>query len=133
MLMLCWATASLSSSNAQHFACEAKHALAYGYGGRDWYRADMTETYLFDVYAKPWRDFIRNAGGRGLMVRVALIRVCFTHVDVGFPLASQVAHNEVNGLPLHGNRRILTEVLRTWFAGSDKLLHASDWGNVGGM
>ena len=54
----------------QHFACEAKHALAYGYGGRDYYRADMTETYLFDVYAKPWRDFLRKAGGRGLMVCV---------------------------------------------------------------
>jgi hypothetical protein len=22
-------------------ACEAKHAVAYGFGGRDWYRADV--------------------------------------------------------------------------------------------
>ena len=48
-----------------------------------------------------------------------------------------VAHNEVNGLPLHGNKFILTEVIRNWFgsgAGSnntgDALLIASDWGNV---
>ena len=48
-----------------------------------------------------------------------------------------VAHNEVNGLPLHGNKFILTEVIRNWFgsgSGSnntgDALLIASDWGNV---
>jgi beta-glucosidase len=46
-----------------------------------------------------------------------------------------VAHNEVNGLPLHGNRFILTDVLRNWFGGGaagtgDRLLIASDWGNV---
>lgn len=48
-----------------------------------------------------------------------------------------VAHNEVNGLPLHGNKFMLTEVIRNWFgsgSGSnntgDALLIASDWGNV---
>ena len=96
-------------------SCEAKHALSYGYGGRDWYGTDLSNRTLFDVYAKPWHRVIRDAGLRGLMV----------------------AHQEVNGLPLHGNRFILTDVLRNWFgsgAGSngtgDALLIASDWGNV---
>ena len=71
MTLACTQLPSKPPSRAvQHFACEAKHALAYGYGGRDWYRADMTETYLFDVYGRPWRDFLRKAGGRGLMVRL---------------------------------------------------------------
>ena len=97
-------------------SCEAKHALAYGVGGRDWYRADLSDRTVFDVYAKPWRAFIRDAGGRGLMV----------------------AHPEVNGLPLHGHRGILTDVLRNWFGGGangtgSSLLIASDWGNVEGI
>lgn len=90
-------------------SCEAKHALAYGFGGRDWYGTDLSNRTLFDVYARPWRAAIKQAGLRGLMV----------------------AHNEVNGLPLHGNRFILTDVLRKWFGGGDRLLIASDWGNVG--
>jgi beta-glucosidase len=99
-----------------HVTCEAKHALAYGHGGRDWYRADISDRTLYDVYAKPWRDFIREAGGRGLMV----------------------AHPEVNGLPLHAHRELLTGVLRDWFGhGSNGtgagLLIGSDWGNVGGV
>lgn len=100
----------------RHVSLEAKHALAYGYGGRDWYRADMTDRTLYDIYARPWKAFIREAGGRGLMV----------------------AHPEVNGLPLHGHRQILTDVLRNWFGGGDagtgsSLLIASDWGNVEGI
>ena len=92
-------------------SCEAKHALAYGVGGRDWYGADLSNRTLFDLYARPWRAAIQKAGLRGLMV----------------------AHNEVNGLPLHGNRFILTSVLRNWFGGANgsRMLIASDWGNVG--
>lgn len=96
-------------------SCEAKHALSYGFGGRDWYGTDVSNRTLFDIYAKPWHRTIRDAGLRGLMV----------------------AHQEVNGLPLHGNKFILTDVLRNWFGmgvGSnmtgDALLIASDWGNV---
>lgn len=96
--------------DTSHISCEAKHALAYGFGGRDWYGADMTNRSLFDLYARPWRAAIQKAGLRGLMV----------------------AHNEVNGLPLHGNPFILTTVLREWFGeGNPYLLIASDWGNVG--
>ena len=101
-------------SNAS-ISCEAKHALAYGEGGRDWYGADMTNRTLFDVYAKPWHRAIRRAGLRGAMI----------------------AHQDVNGLPLHGNKFIMTNVLRDWFGSGpgsngtgDALLLASDWGNV---
>lgn len=99
------------ASNAS-ISCEAKHALAYGFGGRDWYGVDLSNRTLFDIYAKPWHRAIRDAGLRGLMV----------------------AHNEVNGLPLHGNKFILTDVLRNWFGSGkgsngtgDALLIASDW------
>ena len=97
-------------------SCEAKHALAYGYGGRDWYGADLSNRTLFDVYTRPWRAAIQRAGLRGLMV----------------------AHNEVNGLPLHGNKFILTDVLRNWFGGGDsgnggRMLFGSDWGNINGI
>ena len=101
-------------SNAS-VSCEAKHALAYGYGGRDWYGVDLTNRTLLDVYAKPWHRVIRRAGLRGAMI----------------------AHNDVNGLPLHGNKFIMTDVLRNWFGSGpgsngtgDALLLASDWGNV---
>jgi beta-glucosidase-like glycosyl hydrolase len=102
-------------SSSVKISCEAKHALAYGFGGRDWYGTDISNRTLFDVYAKPWHRTIRDAGLRGLMV----------------------AHEEVNGLPLHGNKFILTTVLREWFGNGigsnntgDALLIASDWGNV---
>ena len=42
-------------------SCEAKHALAYGFGGRDWYGADLSNRTLFDIYAKPWHRTIRGA------------------------------------------------------------------------
>jgi beta-glucosidase len=78
---------------ARHITLEAKHYMAYGYGGRDWFAADLSNRTLFDTYGKPWHRFMRRAGGRGAMV----------------------AHPGVNGLPLHGSRFLLTDVLRNWF------------------
>jgi beta-glucosidase-like glycosyl hydrolase len=97
----------------EHISLEAKHYMAYGYGGRDYYGAELSDRYLYDVYAKPWRAFVREAGGRGAMI----------------------AHPSVNGLPLHGSRLLMTDVLRNWFGGGDNgtgsyMLLASDWGNV---
>lgn len=97
----------------QHVSLEAKHALSYGFGGRDWYETDLSDRTLYDVYGKPWRAFIREAGGRGAMI----------------------AHPAVNGLPLHGSKLIMTDVLRNWYGyGANGtgayLLLASDWGNV---
>ena len=97
-------------------SCEAKHLMAYGFGGRDWYGADMSDRRLMDVYAKPWRKFFREGGGRGAMI----------------------AHNEVNGLPLHGSKIVMTDIVRTLLCNGpgsnntgDSVLLASDWGNVG--
>ena len=101
--------------NNYSLSLEAKHALSYGFGGRDWYGTDISNRTLFDVYAKPWHRVIREAGLRGAMI----------------------AHNDVNGLPLHGNKFIMSGVLRDWFGSGpgsnntgDALLLASDWGNV---
>ena len=47
-----------------------------------------------------------------------------------------VAHPGVNGLPLHGSRFQLTDVLRNWFGAGgngEAMLIASDWGNVDGI
>lgn len=96
-------------------ACEAKHAMAYGFGGRDWYGADMSDRKLMDIYAKPWRFFMREGGGRGAMM----------------------AHNAAGGLPLHGSRFVMADVLRGLLGSGpgsnntgDAFLLASDWGNT---
>jgi beta-glucosidase len=100
---------------AGRISCEAKHAIAYGFGGRDWYGADMSQRHLLDIYAKPWRFFMREGGGRGAMM----------------------AHNEVNGYPNHGSRAVMVDVLRNLFGNGpgsnktgDSFLLASDWGNT---
>ena len=100
---------------AGRISCEAKHAIAYGFGGRDWYGADMSQRRLMDVYAKPWRFFMREGGGRGAMM----------------------AHNEVNGFPNHGSRAVMVDILRGLFGNGpgsnstgDSFLLASDWGNT---
>jgi beta-glucosidase-like glycosyl hydrolase len=100
---------------AGRISCEAKHAIAYGFGGRDWYGADMSTRHLLDVYAKPWRFFMREGGGRGAMM----------------------AHNEVNGFPNHGSRAVMVDILRNLFGNGpgsnstgDSFLLASDWGNT---
>ncbi len=99
--------ASTYLEDTAHVSCEAKHAIAYAASGRDWYRADITERTLMDVYARPWKAAIGEAGLRGLMV----------------------THPEVAGLPMHGNGPILTGVLRNLFGGGE-LLFASDAGDV---
>ena len=90
-------------NDTAHISCEAKHAVAYAASGRDWYRADISERTLMDVYMRPWRAMIQEAGLRGLMV----------------------AHPEVAGLPMHGNGPLLSGVLRGKFGG-DKMFFASD-------
>jgi beta-glucosidase len=100
---------------AGRISCEAKHAIAYGFGGRDWYGADMSTRHLLDIYAKPWRFFMREGGGRGAMM----------------------AHNEINGFPNHGSRAVMVDILRNLFGNGpgsnntgDSFLLASDWGNA---
>ena len=92
--------------DTQHVSCEAKHAIAYAASGRDWYRADVTERTLMDIFARPWREAIK-AGLRGAMI----------------------THPEVAGIPMHGNGAILTGILRGIFNGSE-MFFASDAGDV---
>ncbi len=40
---------------------EAKHFAAYGYGGKDAYRTDVSDRTLFDVYLKPWKRCVLRA------------------------------------------------------------------------
>lgn len=88
-------------------ATEAKHYAAYGFGGRDGSMpAEISDNTLFDVYLKPWRAYAQ-AGGRGIMA----------------------AHNEVSGMPCHGNKKLLTALRETFGFGNG--LCASDAGDIG--
>jgi beta-glucosidase len=98
-------------NDTRHISCEAKHAVAYAQSGHDFYRADVSERTLLDVYMRPWRAAIREGGLRGLMV----------------------AHQETNGLPMHGQGNILTGLLRGPAFGGEKLFMASDAGNIANM
>lgn len=98
-------------NDTQHVSCEAKHAVAYAQSGHDFYRADISERTLCDVYMRPWRAAIGEGGLRGLMV----------------------AHQETNGLPMHGNGEVLTGLLRGPAFGGERLFMASDAGNVFNM
>ena len=73
----------------QSIVCEAKHCCAYGAGGRDGASADISTKTLHDVYLRPWKAYIA-AGGRGMML----------------------AHNELNGVQMHANHFIMTELFR---------------------
>ena len=78
----------------------------YGYGGRDGQMpAEISENTLYDVYLKPWRAYAQ-AGGRGIMA----------------------AHNEVNGMPCHGNKELLDALRNTFGFGGG--LCASDAGDI---
>ncbi|NJC72232.1 beta-glucosidase BglX [Planosporangium thailandense] len=71
-------------------AC-AKHYVAYGgvEGGRDYNTVDVSEQRLRNLYLPPFRAAVR-AGAATLMA----------------------AFNTINGVPAHGNRHTLTDVLR---------------------
>ncbi|HEX6557972.1 MAG TPA: glycoside hydrolase family 3 N-terminal domain-containing protein [Longimicrobiales bacterium] len=85
----------------------AKHYTAYGAaeGGRDYNVADISERTLREVYLPPFRAAV-NAGSGSLMA----------------------AFNEIAGLPMHANRRLLTEVLRAEW-GFDGVV-VSDWTGI---
>jgi beta-glucosidase len=87
-------------------ATEAKHYAAYGFGGRDGSMpAEISENTLYDVYLKPWYHYAQ-AGGRAIMA----------------------AHNEVGGMPCHGNAALIG-ALRGVFGFGDGLC-ASDAGDI---
>jgi beta-glucosidase len=81
---------------------EAKHAAAYGFGGKDGAAADLSPRTLHDVYFRPWREYMA-AGGRGAML----------------------SHNSINDVPAHANAMLMAS-LRNWSVGSGGILLASD-------
>jgi beta-glucosidase len=88
-------------------AATAKHFAAYGAaeGGRDYNVADVSPRTLRETYLPPFRAAV-CAGTQTLMA----------------------AFNEIGGVPMHGSRELLTDVLRgEWgFRG----LVVSDWAGV---
>lgn len=81
-------TEYLTDPNASLVA-EAKHCCVYGYQGLDGGAADVSPKTLHDIYLKPWRAYIA-AGGRGMMM----------------------SHNEVNGVSMHANSEVMTDLFR---------------------
>jgi beta-glucosidase len=94
-------------SAANTMAATAKHFAAYGgaEGGRDYDIVEVSEPTLKEIYLPPFYAAVA-AGAQTVMA----------------------SFNEVNGVPLHANRRLLTDVLRgEWgFNG----LVVSDWGGI---
>ena len=95
----------LSAPNT--IAATAKHFTGYGgaEGGRDYNVVELSEQTLRDVYLPPFYAAIA-AGAQTVMA----------------------SFNEINGVPMHANRRLLNDVLRgEWkFDG----VVVSDWGGI---
>jgi beta-glucosidase len=85
---------------------EAKHAVAYAFGGKDGMAADVSDRTLHDIYLRPWAEYAA-AGGRGAMM----------------------SHNSVNQVPAHASAEIMGW-LRAQGNFSGALL-ASDFCDVG--
>jgi beta-glucosidase len=85
---------------------EAKHAAAYGFGGKDGMAADMSERTLHDIYLKPWKRYA-EAGGR----------------------AAMLAHNSINDVPCHSSAYLMGQ-LRSWGNFSNAFM-ASDMCDIG--
>jgi beta-glucosidase len=89
-------------------AATAKHFAAYGAaeGGRDYNIADVPERTLRDVYLPPFQGAV-CAGVQTLMA----------------------AFNEIDGVPAHADRRLLTEILRGEWRFDGAVV--SDWTGIG--
>jgi beta-glucosidase len=88
-------------------AATAKHFAAYGgaEGGRDYDIVELSEQTLKEVYLPPFYAAVA-AGAQTVMA----------------------SFNEVNGIPMHANQRLLRDVLRgEWGFGG---LVVSDWGGI---
>jgi beta-glucosidase len=88
-------------------AATAKHFVAYGgaEGGRDYNIVEVSEQTLKEIYLPPFYAAVA-AGAQTVMA----------------------SFNEVNGVPLHANRRLLTDVLRGEWRWNG--LVVSDWGGI---
>ena len=91
-----------------HPICQVKHFAAYGAFSKDSYTTavQVSEAALFGVYLRPWL----HLGTNGLR-------------------AVMVSHNVIDSTPMHGNKHMLTDVLRNRFGLSNGYI-GSDSGNV---
>ncbi|MEP6906027.1 MAG: glycoside hydrolase family 3 N-terminal domain-containing protein, partial [Gemmatimonadales bacterium] len=89
-------------------AATVKHFAAYGAaeGGRDYNVADVPERTLRDVYLPPFQAAV-CAGAQTLMA----------------------AFNEINGVPAHADRQLLTDILRSEWGFDGTVV--SDWTGIG--
>jgi beta-glucosidase len=89
-------------------AATAKHFAAYGAaeGGRDYNIADVPERTLRDVYLPPFQSAV-CAGVQTLMA----------------------AFNEIDGVPAHANKHLLTDILRGEWRFDGAVV--SDWTGIG--
>eukprot|EP01084_Bolivina_argentea_P213059 362002_1 len=71
---------------------QAKHFMGYACGGRSGASCNINERTLREIYLRPWEAFVAS-GGKSIMC----------------------AHNAVNGMPMHANNRLLTQVMRNEF------------------
>ena len=56
--------------STRHAVSQAKHYAMYAAGGRDGFTplgGGIAERTLFEVYLRPWRDVMQQAGARGVM------------------------------------------------------------------
>lgn len=94
-------------NQASAIVSEAKHAAAYGFGGKDGAAADLSPRTLHDVYLRPWKTYM-EAGGR----------------------AAMLSHNSINDVPAHANVELMS-LLRNWSVGNGGIFLASDMCDVG--
>ncbi|MBT8045812.1 MAG: beta-glucosidase, partial [Pontiella sp.] len=94
-------------SDPTRMAACAKHFIGYGaaIGGRDYNTTILSDELLYNLYLPPFKTALENG--------VATFMSSF---------------NEVNGMPVTGSRRMLTEILRGEF-GSEGFV-VSDWASV---
>lgn len=103
---------SYLGSPATKVCSQAKHFAMYGAGPKDGYTpmgGGPSIRTLFEIYLRPWRDFALS-GGRGVMA----------------------AHNMIDWVPCHANRKMLTDTLRNRFGLRNGYI-GSDNTNVEGL
>eukprot|EP01052_Picozoa_sp_SAG31_P019757 SAG31_NODE_1455_length_8278_cov_2.514366_3_plen_282_part_00 len=109
---------------------EAKHAAAYGFGGRDGSPADLSPRTLHDVYLRPWREYVA-AGGRGAMMSHNSINGLLTTYHV---VPCTTAYNYscmcimiiVADIPAHMNSELMQFLRQSGGPASAGMLIASD-------
>ena len=97
-------------SYREHVTAQAKHYAMYGAAGKDGYTpfgGGINARTLFEVYLRPWRDFVLM-GGRGVMA----------------------SHNMVDWVPMHANGPLLTGVLRERFGLADGYIGSDNTNGV---